>query len=258
MYYFIYDSFVRDRRYQRVLAAIETRLTDLGLSGRIGRLNAFTNARGLVRDETRRGAKTIVVVGNDETVAEVVSGIGEADVTLGIIPVGQPNEIARSLGIPEGEEACDVLSRRVTQKVDLGLVNGQLFLSEVRLPAGDFQVEVEGKYRLRPQTAGCEVVVSNLRGSGSPIFGSPREPGDPQDGLLDAMVLPKSGGLIDSIRNRLVGSTLIPVKRLTVRGQEAFEAYVDTVKTNATEMVIEVAPARLKVITGRERLFGSA
>ena len=97
-----------------------------------------------------------------------------------------------------------------------------------------------------------------MRGFASPVFGSSREPGDPQDGLLDAMVLPKSGGLIDSVRSRLIGSTLIPVKRLTVKGKESFEAYVDTVKTNATEMVIEVAPARLKVITGRERLFGSA
>jgi hypothetical protein len=268
MYYFIYDSFLTDRRHHRTMAAIETRLTDLGLSGRIGRLNAFTNARGLVRDETRKGARTIVVVGNDETVAKVVSGIGEADVTLGIIPVGQPNEIAKSLGIPEGEEACEVLSRRVTQKVDLGRVNGQLFLSEVRVPAAECQVEIERSYQgsdyrfqLQPQGPGCEVVVSNLRGFTTPALGTTkREPGDPQDGLLDALVVPSGRTFLNQVKNRLFASSLVPVTRLTVRSQQedGFEAFVDTVKTKATEMVIEVAPARLKIITGRERVFGGA
>ena len=236
------------------MAAVETRLTDLGLSGRIGRLSAFTNARGLMRDETRKGIKTIVVVGNDETVAKVISGIGEADVTLGIIPIGQPNEIAKSLGIPEGVEACDVLSRRVTQKVDLGVVNGQLFLSEVRMPAADYAVEIEGKYKIFPQTKDCEVVVSNMRGFGLMPSGSSRELGNPQDGVLDAMILPKKTRRWR--RNQRLGSTLIPVRRMVVRGDESFDAYIDTVRINSKEMVIEVAPGRLKVITGRERVFG--
>src|SRR5688572_24564667 len=133
MYYYLYDSFLADRKYERVLAAVETRLTDLGISGKIGRLTPFTNAKGLIRDEVRRGVQTIVVVGNDETVAKVVSGIDEAKLTLGFIPIGTPTSIARSLGIPEGAEACDVLSKRVTQKIDLGSVNGHLFLSQVRM-----------------------------------------------------------------------------------------------------------------------------
>jgi diacylglycerol kinase family enzyme len=256
-YYFIYDNYLSDRRYERALAAVETRLTDLGLSGRIGRLNAFTNARGLVRDETRRGVKTIVVVGNDETVAKVVSGIGEADVTLGIIPVGQPNDIARALGIPEGVESCDILSRRVTQKVDLGRINGQLFLSEVRVPSADYAVEIEGKYRIFPQTEGCEVIVSNMRGFGLLPTGSSRDLGNPQDGVLDAMIMPRPGRWFGGGKEGPRESTVIPVKQMIVRGNEPFEAYVDTAKTSGAEMVIEVAPGRLKVITGRERVFGA-
>ena len=88
MYFYIYDSFLHDKRFERDLAAIETRLTDLGVSGKIGRLTPFVSARGLVRDEARRGAQTVVVVGNDATVAKVVEGLGEEKVTLGIIPVG--------------------------------------------------------------------------------------------------------------------------------------------------------------------------
>ena len=256
MYCYIYDSYLNDRKHGRVMAAIETRLTDLGLSGRIGRLNAFTNARGLVRDEIRRGVQTVVVVGNDQTVAKVVAGIGDGDITLGIIPVGQPDDIARSLGIPAGALACDVLSRRVTQRVDLGSLNGQPFLSEVRIPPADYVVEIEGRYRIFPQTKDCEVVVSNMRGLGGAVPNrSARDLGDPQDGVLDAMIMPvRSGGWLSSLRGG--EPTLVPVRRMTVRGDEPFEAMVDSVPVSGKEMVIEVLPDRLKVITGRDRVFG--
>ncbi|MBN1585285.1 hypothetical protein JW899_02855 [Candidatus Uhrbacteria bacterium] len=255
MYYFIYDSYLNDRKYGRTMAAVETRLTDLGLSGRIGRLGAFTNARGLVRDEVRKGINTIVVVGNDETVAKVVSGIGEAEVTLGIIPVGQPNGIARALGIPPAEEACDVLSRRVTQRVDLGSLNGQLFLSEVRVPPGRHTVEIEGRYRVFPETDNCELVISNMKGFGMLPSGSSRELGDPQDGVLDMMIIPvRSGKWLPGSRDG--GSTLIPIRRMVIRGDEDFDASVDTVRVTGKEMTIEVVPNRLKVIAGRGRVFG--
>ena len=255
MYYFIYDSYLTDRKHDRTMAAVETRLTDLGLSGRIGRLNAFTNARGLVRDEIRKGAETIVVVGNDETVAKVISGIGDSAITIGLIPIGQPNGMARALGIPSGAEACDVLSRRVTQKVDLGSLNGQLFLSEVRIPPGNYSVEIEGRYRIFPKTTDCELVVSNMRGFGLMPSGSSRELGDPQDGVLDVMIIPaKSVGWMSGFRHGR--STLVPVRKMIVRGEEPFEAFVDTVRISTREMVIEVVPDRLKVITGRERIFG--
>lgn len=257
MYYYIYDSFLSDKRYERVMAAVETRLTDLGITGRIGRLTPFTNARGLVRDETRRGASTIVVVGNDETLAQVVGGIGEASVTLGIIPVGSPTVIAKSLGIPDGADACDVLSRRVTQKVDLGKINGQYFLSEVRLPPGRFTVEGEGQYRISTLAEDAEIVISNLRGLDTAVIGNAasQDPGDPQDGFLDVLIVPQQGKMTNVLKGRPASGTVIPLKRLTVRSDQPFAVVVDGRKTNYNEVAIEIAPGRLKVITGIDRLF---
>jgi len=259
MYYYIYDSFLTDRKYERVLAAIETRLTDLGIAGKIGRLTPFTNARGLVRDETRRGVKTIVVVGNDETVAQVVGGIGDASVTLGIIPVGSPANIAQSLGIPCGAEACDVLSRRVTQQIDLGQINGQYFLSEVRLPPGKFTVEGEGKFRISSLVDDSEIVISNLRGIDTAVAGGAvfNDPGDPQDGNLDVLIVPRQGRMMKALKGGAASSTVIPLRKLTVSSDRPFAVSVDGRKTSYNNAVIEIAPGRLKVITGKERLFAA-
>lgn len=258
MYYYIYDSFLAEKRNERVLAAVETRLTDLGISGKIGRLTPFTNARGLIRDESRRGVQTVVVVGNDETVAKVVDGIGDAKITLGIIPVGSPTMIARSLGIPEGVEACDVLSKRVTQRIDLGMVNGHFFLSQVRIPGGKVTIEGEGKYRITSLVEDCEIIVSNLRSDGAALEERPQgyAAGDPMDGWLDALITPRNAPFMGVFKKKIdLASSVIPLRRMSVTSEDPIAVEADGRQSTHKTLSIEVVPDKLRVITGRERVF---
>jgi len=256
MYFYIYDNYLSDKKYSRTLAAIETRLTDLGISGKIGRLSPFTSAKGLIRDEVRRGTETIVVVGNDETVSKAVEGIGDVEVTLGMIPVGAPTTIAESLGIPNGVEACDVLSKRLTQKIDLGRVNGRFFLSDVRIPSGRVIIEGDGQYRIVTPRTDCEVIVSNLRSGAMPqsAVEVANKPGDPMDGLLDAMIMPRTGGMLGFSKRPSMPS-IIPMRRMSIKSEEAIDMYADGQAFSAKDFVIEVVPNTLKVITGRSRAF---
>ncbi len=266
MYYYLYDSFLADKKYDRVIASIETRLTDLGISGKIGRLTPFTNAKGLIRDEVRRGVQTIVVVGNDETVSKVVGGIEDAKITLGFIPVGAPTMIARSLGIPDGAEACDILSKRVTQKIDLGQVNGHFFLSEVRMPGSKVTLEGEGKFRVTSLVEDCDITVSNLRLSEDAAHGahaaegaapaSGYSAGDPMDGWLDALITPRQGALRGMFRKGAdAARSVIPLRRLSVTSEEPIAVQADGRQFSHNVVSIEIVPDRLKVITGRERVF---
>lgn len=269
MYFYIYDSFLAEKKYERVIASVETRLTDLGISGKIGRLTPFTNARGLIRDEVRRGVQTIVVVGNDETVAKVVGGIDDAKITLGFIPVGMGTMIARSLGIPEGEEACDVLSRRVTQKIDLGSVNGHLFLSQVRMPGGKVTIESEGKFRITSLVEDCEIIVSNMRLSEETVAAESAKSqavestgysvGDPMDGWLDALITSRSTSFLSRFRGGGdIDRSVIPTKRLSLTSEEPITVEADGRQFSNNVVSIEIIPDRLKVITGRERVFAQA
>src|SRR5680860_565172 len=104
MYLYLYDPSLNNKKYSSLLAKIETRLTDLGIGGKIFRLSPLRNTSELLNDEVRNGIKTIVVVGSDKTITDVVNLAAKLEITLGIIPVGPDNKIAQVLGINSPEK----------------------------------------------------------------------------------------------------------------------------------------------------------
>jgi len=99
MYVYLYDNFLKNKRYDSLIKAIETRLTDYGIAGKIIRLQRYTNCEMLIEDEIRKGAKNIVIVGNDVTFGHVLSRAASCRVTYGFLPVGSENSIADVLGM---------------------------------------------------------------------------------------------------------------------------------------------------------------
>ncbi|MGQ9671648.1 MAG: diacylglycerol/lipid kinase family protein [Candidatus Aminicenantales bacterium] len=84
----------------------------------------------LVRDLCR-DCETIVAVGGDGTVADILQGIREAgrqkDVRLGIIPIGSGNAFRRSLAIPKKpRKSIDILYQGKEKIIDLMDVEGKL------------------------------------------------------------------------------------------------------------------------------------
>ena len=97
---FIYDSFLNQKKYNSLLARLETRITDLELNGKIFRLSPTINVQEIINNELKRGAKTIIAVGNNKLVNQVINSLAGSDIPLGIIPIGEDNnDIAKSLGI---------------------------------------------------------------------------------------------------------------------------------------------------------------
>ena len=77
---------------------------------------------------------TLFIAGGDGTVNEAVNGLFEARaleaVAIGIVPFGTGNDFAAALGIPTGaEEALTVLLEGRAIRVDLGQVNGRVFVN---------------------------------------------------------------------------------------------------------------------------------
>jgi diacylglycerol kinase (ATP) len=80
------------------------------------------------------GCGLVVAGGGDGTLNEVINGVAAAGAlnrtTLGIVPLGTGNDFAAALGIPpDVEGALGVLTGGVTRAVDLGSVNGRLFVN---------------------------------------------------------------------------------------------------------------------------------
>ncbi|MHB8867938.1 MAG: diacylglycerol/lipid kinase family protein [Thermoleophilia bacterium] len=72
---------------------------------------------------------SVVAVGGDGTVNEVVNGLAGRDVPLGIVPAGTVNVLALELGLPFGvQQACDTIIRGRSTTLDLGRVDGRRFI----------------------------------------------------------------------------------------------------------------------------------
>jgi len=83
----------------------------------------------LARRAVEEKVDIVIAAGGDGTLHAVASGLLETECTLAIIPLGTMNNIARSLEIPETiEEACAIIAQGETQQIDVGMMNGQVFL----------------------------------------------------------------------------------------------------------------------------------
>ena len=83
-----------------------------------------------VRAAVEGGAKRVVVAGGDGSIAAAASELLETDAELAVIPAGTLNHFARDLGIPlECAAALELAASGTTRPVDLGVVNGRVFLN---------------------------------------------------------------------------------------------------------------------------------
>lgn len=72
----------------------------------------------------------IVAGGGDGSIRAVASVLSDSDVPMGIVPLGTYNHFARDLAIPtEMDAAVAVIAAGVTRRIDVGEVNGRVFIN---------------------------------------------------------------------------------------------------------------------------------
>jgi diacylglycerol kinase family enzyme len=253
MYVYLYDNFLRQKKYESILKIMETRLTDFGIAGKIIRLQPFTNSEMLIHDEIRRGATTIVVVGDDNTVARVLSRGAVCDVLFGFLPIGNNNTIADVLGIPVGETACDVLSKRRKLKLDIGWVNNRYFISQLHISPSDIRVEYDERFVVYSQKGKMELVVCNLQPFVWRQKGSKDIVVHPQDGKLEAFLRPLQKKTM--FREHYEEPSIFPFEEMTVRSDKPFVMEVDGKASKETRITIRLAKSRINMVVGKNRKF---
>jgi diacylglycerol kinase (ATP) len=87
------------------------------------------HAYEIVSQKLHEGYRYFIAVGGDGTVNEVASALVKTEGTLGIIPAGSGNGLARHLHIPvvNGTEAISIIRHHKIQSIDVGKVNGRYF-----------------------------------------------------------------------------------------------------------------------------------
>jgi diacylglycerol kinase family enzyme len=85
-----------------------------------------TTARALAREGH---VDAVIAAGGDGTVSAVAAGLVGSDVALGVIPLGTLNHFSKDLGIKDVQTAIEAIAKGTTKRVDVGEVNGRVFIN---------------------------------------------------------------------------------------------------------------------------------
>jgi YegS/Rv2252/BmrU family lipid kinase len=115
----------------KAIPEIESILNSLSLDYDIILTEYPGHAIQLAKDAGSNGYDTVVAVGGDGTVNEVINGLmldanaGNLNASLAVLPVGRGNDFSYGMGVPQDlETACQLLAEPKTRKIDVGFVKG--------------------------------------------------------------------------------------------------------------------------------------
>lgn len=290
MYYYIINPASGGGKINKVQDKLRARLKELGIAGELVKSTGPGDIPKLTKMAIEKGFNTIVAVGGDGTFHEVINAIPNTKVALGIIPMGNTNELAKLLGINDWNDACTILAARKVEIVDLGKINDRLFVtsaaigfdtvlfnlkrgqtdsllsrtsfySKLNALARTFkpiELELEFGEKFSVSTECFNFSVSNGR-----FINYLPQNSKPQDNMLDAVLINrlkaseaiKYGlGRLD-LTNDKSKVSLFHTKKITVHTPKPVPVSADGQVVAETPVTIEVSDKKLKVIVSKKRHF---
>jgi YegS/Rv2252/BmrU family lipid kinase len=132
------------------LKDIEERLRAHGIVAESVLKTSGKQVRAIAKEAAGSKAELLIVAAGDGTIEDAAVQLIGSKTTLGIVPIGTMNNLARALGIPlEVEDACALLGMGLTREIDAGQVqtnaaapveyfleSAGVGLSAIAIPAG--------------------------------------------------------------------------------------------------------------------------
>src|SRR3989338_6793005 len=145
MYYYIVDpQKISQREFERVQNLLYSSLSEYHISGEVMRVTGLRTINQLVENAFAHGAKTLVAVGSDDTLHDVINAVRGREVTIGFIPIFD-TEISKLLGVTDIPQADKTIGARRMAELDLGVVNNNYFLSKLSFGLG---AEASGRFKI--------------------------------------------------------------------------------------------------------------
>ncbi len=140
---------------RRELPAVLNHLEDHGWRTVLRQTGRPGEATDLARQAVDQEFDAVFVVGGDGTINEVINGLAQSPVALGVLPGGTGNVWAKALGLPTRSplhwlpvvDAVKALVPGTTRRIDLGKANGRYFLQWVGLG-----LDAEVTYAMEPRS----------------------------------------------------------------------------------------------------------
>jgi YegS/Rv2252/BmrU family lipid kinase len=101
-----------------------------GIDADVEYVRAGVNLAEMSRQAVAEGADIVVAGGGDGTLSATAAGLVDTETCFGVLPVGTLNHFARDLKLPlDLDAAAEIVVEGVTAAVDVGEVNGKIFLN---------------------------------------------------------------------------------------------------------------------------------
>ena len=256
MFFYLYDAFVSEKKYEEELTKVENRLIELGINGRIEKMSILRNAKELIEDSIKKGSHTIVAVGDDSTLLKVINIVADHSVTIGFIPVAHNSKLAKIFGITDGLEACNILSKRLIKKINLGRANQTYFVASLTIaePA-DVAIQCDEKYSISLKEADSHLAIYNLGNFLEKVDEKNWQLFNDKKYLHVVVTDQASGGLAKLFqKSSSPQKSVFPTKKIKISADgKTVPVLLDEQITLKTPVVVSIKPKKISVIVGRER-----
>ncbi len=130
----IANAAARSNGAQQMIEQLGGQCRELGLAAQVVPVHDGEQIFAAARSAVQQGHRIVVAAGGDGTVSAVASCLAGSGVSLGVLPLGTLNHFAKDLGLPlDTGAALRVIARGRTIAIDLGEVNGRLFINNSSL-----------------------------------------------------------------------------------------------------------------------------
>ena len=290
MYYYIINPASGGGKINKVQDKLKERLRELGIAGEFAKSTGPGDIARLARMAIEKGYKTIVAVGGDGTINEIINATADSGIALGIIPLGSKNELANMLGIPDWQIACNILAARKIEEVDLGIINDNVFVTSASIGFDNMLFDLKrhnqtgslAKFGYIAKLSGIirgykpvhltldfdkkytvETDCFNFSLSNSAFYHFLPKVAKPQDNMLDAILVGQLG-FSDALKysqdnldlsKRPGQVSIFHTRKITITSPKPVPVSADGKIVAETPVTITVSDKKLKVIVSKKRQF---
>jgi len=294
MYYYIINPASGLGKINKIQDKLKETLHSLGIDGEFVKTTGPGDAARLVNMGLEKGYKTIIAVGGDETVNEIINALAakKSDAVLGVIPIGQENNLAKMLGISDWQDAAKIIASRKLEDLDLGKIKlaqrdyffvttanvgfetkligkreqlgrvgkilyyRKLISQLLSYRPNEFLIIFDDKFEVRGKF--FNVACYNVK------LGTSKLKTNPKDEKFDVLVVPKQSArnLIFAAKAILKGEydllsdvSVFRAKKVKIESEKEAKVSVDGQILGKTPAELWVTKEKLKAIVGKERKF---
>ncbi|NQX32848.1 diacylglycerol kinase family lipid kinase [Pedobacter boryungensis] len=288
---FIINPISGGKKKQKIPGLIDTYLDKTKFNPNYSFTEYVGHAAELAEEAANKNYDVIVAVGGDGTINEIAPKVMQLNKTLGIIPFGSGNGLARFLKIPmDSKKAIQLINAFNTQVIDAAKLNDKYFFNMagmgfdahissvfagnksrglkgyiemglkemINYKPQNYQIEIDGKSYTRDAFV---ISIANSSQYGNNVYISPKS--SLTDGLLDVCIVkPFPLYKITLLAYQMIKATtdrsrlveIIRGKNIKITRVKEDSIHLDGEPYFMGEnLEIEVIPAALKIITGTSK-----